>query len=297
MIPIFKEVVEIIFKLGLIKVLFATETFAVGVNMPTRTIVFTELIKTTNMCKRFLNTAEYKQMSGRAGRRGKDTNGTVILLPLYDFPDLLDLKNVMVKTMPHIDSKFKIDYEYCLKTLKSKKTDIFDKSLLNKEHNNNLQQYQEDLIKQEELLTNHNFNKYLDKLDDCNKLDKLTNNNSDLGFNIKLSQKDKKQLQVLKANISSDILSLYKDYKDLQSNIYNIQNNILYTTSYLEDMTKIFYDILLEHNYITNNQELTIKGICASNINECNGMLLTEIIFSNMLDKLTTHEKIGRAHV
>ena len=293
LIPIFKEVVEIIFKLGLIKVLFATETFAVGVNMPTRTIVFTELIKTTNMCKRFLNTAEYKQMSGRAGRRGKDTNGTVILLPLYDFPDLLDLKNVMVKTMPHIDSKFKIDYEYCLKTLKSKKTDIFDKSLLNKEHNNNLQQYQEDLMKQEELLTNHNFNKYLDKLDDCNKLDKLTNNNSDLGFNIKLSQKDKKQLQVLKANISSDVLSLYKDYKDLQSNIYNTQNNILYTTSYLEDMTKIFYDILLEHNYITNNQELTIKGICASNINECNGMLLTEIIFSNMLDKLTTHEIIA----
>ena len=115
LIPIFKEVVEIIFKLGLIKVLFATETFAVGVNMPTRTIVFTELIKTTNMCKRFLNTAEYKQMSGRAGRRGKDTNGTVILLPLYEFPDLLELKNVMVKTMPHIDSKFKIDYEYCLK--------------------------------------------------------------------------------------------------------------------------------------------------------------------------------------
>ena len=61
-----------------------------------------------------------------------------------------------------------------------------------------LRGYQEDLIKQEELFANHNFNKYLDKLDDCNKLDKLTNNNSDLGFNIKLSQKDKKQLFLVK---------------------------------------------------------------------------------------------------
>ena len=58
-------------------------------------------------------------------------------------------------------------------------------------------------------------------------------------------------------------------------------------------MTSIFYDILSQQNYITNNQELTIKGICASNINECNGMLLTEIIFSNMLDKLTTQEIIA----
>ena len=60
LIPILKEIVEIIFQKGLIKVLFATETFSVGVNMPTRTIVFTEFEKYTDGKKRFLNTSEYK---------------------------------------------------------------------------------------------------------------------------------------------------------------------------------------------------------------------------------------------
>jgi len=53
LIPILKEIIEIIFKKGLIKILFATETFAVGVNMPTRTVVFTNLSKNTNRGRRF----------------------------------------------------------------------------------------------------------------------------------------------------------------------------------------------------------------------------------------------------
>lgn len=60
LIPILKEITEILFSKGLIKVLFATETFAVGVNMPTKTVVFTELEKYTKRGKRFINTAEYK---------------------------------------------------------------------------------------------------------------------------------------------------------------------------------------------------------------------------------------------
>ena len=65
--PVYKEIVEILFSQKLIKMLFATETFAVGVNMPTKTVIFTALSKYSDTGFRLLNTAEYLQMSGRAG--------------------------------------------------------------------------------------------------------------------------------------------------------------------------------------------------------------------------------------
>jgi antiviral helicase SKI2 len=87
MVPILKEIVEILFGMGLIKVLIATETFAVGVNMPTKTVLFPSLEKYDNNGLRYLNHAEYMQMSGRAGRRGLDKIGNVLILPSMNLPD------------------------------------------------------------------------------------------------------------------------------------------------------------------------------------------------------------------
>ena len=71
-----------LFSQGLIKVLFATETFAMGINMPTKTVIFNSIKKVTGSqgLQRFLNSSEYVQMSGRAGRRGLDEKGTVIIV-------------------------------------------------------------------------------------------------------------------------------------------------------------------------------------------------------------------------
>lgn len=79
LLPIAKEMVEILFSEGLIKVLFATETFSTGINMPTKTVVFTSLKKHDGKELRLLNSSEYTQMSGRAGRRGIDEKGNVII--------------------------------------------------------------------------------------------------------------------------------------------------------------------------------------------------------------------------
>jgi superfamily II RNA helicase len=82
LLPIQKELIEVLFSRGLIKFLFATETFAVGVNMPTRSVIFTELSKHDGKGTRILRYDEFMQMSGRAGRRGKDPEGYVIYCPL-----------------------------------------------------------------------------------------------------------------------------------------------------------------------------------------------------------------------
>ncbi|KAK6624711.1 hypothetical protein RUM44_011570 [Polyplax serrata] len=80
LLPILKEAIEILFAEGLIKALFATETFAMGLNMPARTVLFTGCRKFDGKDYRFVTSGEYIQMSGRAGRRGLDDKGIVILM-------------------------------------------------------------------------------------------------------------------------------------------------------------------------------------------------------------------------
>lgn len=78
LLPILKEVVEILFQAGLVKVLFSTETFSMGLNMPCKTVVFTSVKKWDGENFRIVSGGEYIQMSGRAGRRGLDESGIVI---------------------------------------------------------------------------------------------------------------------------------------------------------------------------------------------------------------------------
>ena len=78
LLPLLKEVTELLFGEGLVRVLCATETFAMGLNMPARTCIFTELRKWDGECHRWVSSGEYIQMSGRAGRRGTDDRGVCV---------------------------------------------------------------------------------------------------------------------------------------------------------------------------------------------------------------------------
>ena len=79
-LPAWKGLVEELFQQGLIKVVFATETLAAGINMPARTTVISTLSKRTDNGHRLLNASEFLQMAGRAGRRGMDLQGYVVTL-------------------------------------------------------------------------------------------------------------------------------------------------------------------------------------------------------------------------
>jgi ATP-dependent RNA helicase HelY len=93
MVPPFKEAVEACFVEGLIKVVFATETLALGINMPARTVVLEKLTKFTGERHEFLTPAQYTQLTGRAGRRGIDSHGEAIVLwsPFVRFEQVADL--------------------------------------------------------------------------------------------------------------------------------------------------------------------------------------------------------------
>ena len=93
MVPPFKEAVEECFAAGLVKVVFATETLALGINMPARTVVIEKLTKFTGKGHEALTPAQYTQLTGRAGRRGIDTHGKAMVLwsPFVRFDQVAEL--------------------------------------------------------------------------------------------------------------------------------------------------------------------------------------------------------------
>lgn len=117
-LPILKEVIEMLFSRGLVKVLFATETFAMGVNMPARTVVFDSIRKHDGTGFRNLLPGEYIQMAGRAGRRGLDATGTVIILCKTGVHDMGDLHVMMLGKPTILQSQFRLTYTMILNLLR-----------------------------------------------------------------------------------------------------------------------------------------------------------------------------------
>ncbi|CAI5464142.1 unnamed protein product [Closterium sp. Yama58-4] len=109
LLPILKELIEILFQEGLLKVLFATETFAMGLNMPARTVVFTATHKWDGEANRAMHSGEYIQMSGRAGRRGKDSKGIVIVM-VNEEMTMEACKEMMLGKPAPLESSFRLTY-------------------------------------------------------------------------------------------------------------------------------------------------------------------------------------------
>ncbi|XP_023525002.1 DExH-box ATP-dependent RNA helicase DExH11 isoform X2 [Cucurbita pepo subsp. pepo] len=126
LLPIVKEVVEMLFCRGVIKVLFSTETFAMGVNAPARTVVFDTLRKFDGKEFRQLLPGEYTQMAGRAGRRGLDKIGTVIVMCRDEIPEEKDLKRVIVGSATKLESQFRLTYIMILHLLRVEELKVED---------------------------------------------------------------------------------------------------------------------------------------------------------------------------
>lgn len=121
LLPIVKEMVEILFAQTLVKVLFATETFAMGLNLPTRTVVFSGYRKHDGHSFRNLLPGEYTQMAGRAGRRGLDTVGSVIIVPPGggdEVPPASELQTMILGQPSKLRSQFRLTYNMILNLLR-----------------------------------------------------------------------------------------------------------------------------------------------------------------------------------
>tara|TARA_B100000767_G_scaffold16387_1_gene15345 strand:+ start:3159 stop:5462 length:2304 start_codon:yes stop_codon:yes gene_type:complete len=294
LIPILKEVIEILFSKGLVKILFATETFAVGVNMPTKTVIFPKLSKYSNGGFRTLRTDEYLQMAGRAGRRGLDKFGTVIILPTDELLEKNVLKKMLTGRSPSINSKFRLSYQFLLKIIRNDKNMLdhfLGSSLFSQDIENQKKQY----VKELSILENKhihnitgidlkNIQEYYRRLKE---LDNLRGN---------IRKKASIRLSKSKNEIPNffKIQPKYKEYLDREDSIQQLKKNIEYQSSFVkEDIIKMV-KYLKDNWYIHPETDIVqTKGIMASEISECNEIILTEIIYDDFFLTLENYEIIS----
>ncbi|CAO1600944.1 ATP-dependent RNA helicase mtr4, variant 2 [Xanthoria calcicola] len=117
LLPILKETIEILFQEGLIKVLFATETFSIGLNMPAKTVVFTSVRKFDGVQQRWVSPSEFVQMSGRAGRRGLDDRGIVIMM-IEERMEPAIAKEIVRGEQDKLNSAFYLGYNMILNLMR-----------------------------------------------------------------------------------------------------------------------------------------------------------------------------------
>jgi len=291
MLPILKEIVEILFSRGLIKVLFATETFAIGVNMPTKTVIFSELEKFSNNGLRYLRSDEYNQMAGRAGRRGLDKFGTVLLLPTFKLPTENELKIIMSGKSPMLNSKFQLNYQFVLKTIINKEFNIqhYLDNTFYKQDKNKIKIAD---IKKKEELDEKISKMYQTKSEEKEKFERMDAIHAKLNdrlFSVKKKERVKLENEIKEIkNMRNFKLheETYKIYKNLKKELYEVESSI-WSIDYgmLVNMDNMKL-LLKKNNYMDEENKVNRKGIIASCISEVNELILSEAIFEGYLDHL-----------
>tara|TARA_Y100000389_G_scaffold157505_1_gene158661 strand:- start:4715 stop:7093 length:2379 start_codon:yes stop_codon:yes gene_type:complete len=306
LIPILKEIIETIFDKGFIKVMFVTETFSVGINMPTKAVVFGSLQKFDGTSQRILIPEEYCQMSGRAGRRGKDTLGTVIYFPMPPKPMLRGDEIITMIEGNHssIKSKFVIDPVILLKCVEIQKdpNEIIESTLM----------YQE--LKNETKGVEIEFNRCNEKVKSLPEIpENILNDYEEMK---EIEKKMQFQRPKQKKNSQSKLRGLrdkmgLENQKLIASNnqfiesfekIKNIKNNCL---NYVRDTLLWQVEILIKTGFITNSARsatefdieklsLNIKGKACTKVSETDSFLTIEYLnkFLSRIDDEDTEELI-----
>ena len=285
-LPIFREMIELLFSKGYIKLLFATETFAVGINMPTKTVIFTGFEKFNGSTMRLLHPHEYTQMAGRAGRRGLDTIGHVIHLNnLFSLPYQHDYKNLLNGKPQLLQSKFKISYNLILNfhQYNNDTLDFASKSMCYEEIDKDIISYTTSL---EQLQTEYN-NKIINPI--CKA---IVENREKYEEHIKLTNEIKNCKQKIRKQIQKKIDTIEQDNKQFKNelqqynSIVSMENNIKNQQDYIDQLKNHFHITFNEISIFLQNMKfleddfvVNDKGISATYIQETHCLAFIEYFY------------------
>ena len=301
--PVLREMVELLFAKGYIKLLFATETFAVGINMPTKTVLFTDLNKFDGSGMRPLYSHEYTQMAGRAGRRGIDTIGHVIhLTNLFKNIDQNTLK-IMMKGKPQtLISKFKISYNLLLNLIDIGETDYTKyakRSMIQNDIENTMQGYYNSISKLQTELDNLSIvlkicRTPLEKVEEYIELKQKRINSVN---------KKRKEIERSIQNILDNYKTVEKDidivtkYTSKRDEINKLNDQLINTEKTLEINVFKVLKLIENDNFIQINDDgkyiLTTKGHIATHIRETHCLIFADLIESKTLHKFEAKELVG----
>ena len=321
LLPAWKNLVEKLFQKGLIKVVFATETLAAGINMPARSTVISSTSKRTDSGHRMLTANEFLQMSGRAGRRGMDKVGyvTVVGTPFQTPEEVAEL--VLSDSNP-LESKFSPSYSMVLNLLQRfnleeskelilKSFGYYSSDYRLKPILFQLEQYDKEIEERSFICPNKLSD---DKMLEYDKLRFLYVQNRQTYKKIvkqekskhrplspevvEFGKRNKEELHKLQT-FACDTCKLYKKHSKNLEVLKRIDSKKKKLLKEIEKQKDIYWNkfiahraVLKEYGYIQNDYP-TEKGKTTSQIRSENELYLAEIIFSGVLENLTPSQLAG----
>lgn len=318
---VLREMVELLFEKGFIKLLFATETFSVGINMPTKTAIFTGLTKFNGTEHRPLYPHEYTQMAGRAGRRGLDKVGHVIHCNnIFELDSAAQYRNMLCGPAQTITSKFKVSFGLVLANAvdanavadtsvadasvadanaqKNEVADIYsflNKTLLNQDMKRDLNEY----YKKEQAIDKR-IDDQEDKLSALKTPRNILQEYKSKSIAVlelansarKNMRREMSQMEEKYQSITQDVTLLLELDELLKERDYT-NTYITQTKEYMNDTIRYTMDVLEERGFFKDNK-LTNMGLVARNFQEVHPLMMAELLRdTNDLKDLSAHEIAG----
>ena len=318
LLPSWKILVEKLFQKGLIKVVFATETLAAGINMPARSTVISSTSKRTDSGHRMLTASEFLQMSGRAGRRGMDDVGYVTIVGTQ-FQSPEEVAELVLSDANPLESRFSPSYSMVLNLLQrfslEEAKELILKSfgyfssgtrlhpLLKLQEQIKSEMKEREFVCPFKLCDNelHEYDKirhiYVQNRQTYKKICKQERSkNRPLSAEaVKFGKETKAMLEKMHS-FKCDNCKLYKKHSKNIEVLTRFSIRLTKLDKEIEKQRDIFWNkflahrnVLIDMGYLKDDYP-TAQGMTTSQIRSENELFIAEIIFSNVLDNLTPAE-------
>jgi superfamily II RNA helicase len=305
LMPILREMTELLFARGFIKILFCTETMSVGINLPVKTTIFTDVKKFNGEIIRQLYSHEYTQAAGRAGRLGLDTVGHVIHLNnLFRDVDSVAYKTMMNGKPQTLTSKFKISYNLLLNLL-----DIGDKKLIQFANKSMVTGDLDNQMK-EIYYKMTSLNGEIDNIKLCTSnlrtpvsvLQEFIELQTNRVHAVNKKRKDiERKLQNIHDNykyIEQDKLTYLKIYSK-ENELNELQKEYDSVNSYIKSGVVTVLTLLKEEGFIEGTPDdelslnLTLKGKIASQLREVHCLVFAKLLEDKKIDHLSSKQLVA----
>lgn len=302
LMPILREMTELLFARGFIKILFCTETMSVGINLPVKTTIFTDIKKFNGEILRPLYSHEYTQAAGRAGRLGLDSVGHVIHLNnLFRNVDSVNYKTMMNGKPQTLTSKFKISYNLLLNLL-----DIGDKNLVQFAKKSMVTGDLDNQMK-EIYYKITTLNTELDNIRLCstnlrtpvNVLEDFISLQKNRVTAVNKKRKDiERQLQQIHDNykyVEQDKLS-YQKISIKENEISEYQKQFDNLNRYIHSGVEVVLNLLKNEQFVeesTTDLNLTFKGKIASQLRESHCLVFAKLLENKSIDEFSSKQLVG----
>ncbi len=321
LLPAWKNLVEKLFQKGLIKVVFATETLAAGINMPARSTVISSTSKRTDSGHRMLTASEFLQMSGRAGRRGMDEVGYVTVVGTQ-FQSPEEVAELVLSPANPLESRFSPSYSMVLNLLQRFSLDEAKELILKSFGYFSSGSRLQPLLKLEDAYNAEIKSREFvcpyklcdEKFFEYNKLRNIYVQNRQTYKKILKQEKSKhrplsdevikfgketKEMLTKMHECACDNCKLYKKHAKNIEVIERVKIKQNKLAKEIERQRDIFWNkflahrsVLIDMGYLVDDYP-TAKGVTTAQIRSENELFISEIIFSGVLENLTPSQLAG----